>query len=378
VSDWRPKHAAPATFRGVPFWVDTGNQGGGRGVVAHEIPGSEDPPYAEDNGKKKRSFSVEGYVLGTEYETARDNLLTALEQRGPGELVHPYFGTRRVALDTYGMKQVRTEGGRAIFTMEFIETSAEATSPNVKTDTHADAVQSVTSARRAAQSAFTAVHSGDRFTSELNALNNVVSLASSALSKIAAAPAALAAFARIGEIAVTVGRIDALFSQLEGVAATLSDPSAFLFQFLGFVPGVRPLGSSQQKLVEQVNYDATVVYTQRAVIFSASSVLVDQVFTSYDDANAARDTLLDALDAHLEAVTDDSFADLLNLRASLVAAVPDVDLPRLREVSPPVVLPSLVLAQRIWGNVDLELDLVARNHVRHPGFVSGPLEVLGD
>lgn len=378
MSDWRPKQATPATFRNVPFWVDTGAQGGGRNVAKHEFPGSEDPPYTEDLGRKARTFSVEGYVLGAEYETARDNLLTALEQEGPGELVHPYHGTRRVAVETFTVRQERGAGGRATFSIEFSETVTELTAPSVSTDARADTVQAVNGTRAAARASFDAAHSGDRFTSELAALNGALDQASAALDRVAAAPEASARFARVGEIVGTLDRIDALFEQVVNIAATLVDPVGFVMQFLGLTPGDRPIGTSSQKVVEQANYDATVVYTQRAAILAAVSVLVEVEFTSYDDGVAARETVLEAIDAHLEAVTDDTFAALLELRAALVGAVPDVDLPRLRDVTPPVVVPSLLLAQRLWGSAALELDLAARNRVRHPGFVSGPLEVLGD
>ncbi len=54
------------------------------------------------------------------------------------------------------------------------------------------------------------------------------------------------------------------------------------------------------------------------------------------------------------------------------------DLPRLLRYVPPATVPSLVLAHRLYGDVALEADLVARNRVARPGFMLGgqALEVL--
>ena len=69
------------------------------------------------------------------------------------------------------------------------------------------------------------------------------------------------------------------------------------------------------------------------------------------------------------------------LRADLMRAVPgeDSDLPRLGIVTPPAMVPSIVLAHRLYGDTDREADLVTRNRIPRPGFIRGgePLEVLG-
>jgi prophage DNA circulation protein len=43
-----------------------------------------------------------------------------------------------------------------------------------------------------------------------------------------------------------------------------------------------------------------------------------------------------------------------------------------------VAIPSLLLAYQLYGSVDLESDIIARNGTRHPGFVAGDLKVLSD
>jgi prophage DNA circulation protein len=77
---------------------------------------------------------------------------------------------------------------------------------------------------------------------------------------------------------------------------------------------------------------------------------------------------------------DTAFPALNQLRADLVRAVPGEDsgLARLVSYAPAFTVPSLVLAFQLYGDVTREADIVARNSIRHPGFVIGgrALEVL--
>ena len=52
-----------ASFRGVPFEVETEGLSGGRRVGVHETPGG-DLAVTEDLGRRTRAISVEAYVIG--------------------------------------------------------------------------------------------------------------------------------------------------------------------------------------------------------------------------------------------------------------------------------------------------------------------------
>ena len=57
---------------------------------------------------------------------------------------------------------------------------------------------------------------------------------------------------------------------------------------------------------------------------------------------------------------------------------PSRDLPHLEKYTPPETLPSLVLTHRIYGSIEHEADLIARNNISNPALVPGgqELEVL--
>lgn len=399
---WREKQGA-AKFRGVPFFVDSAEQAGGRQTVTHAVPFTEAAPFTEDLGLKGRTFNVEGYVVGEGYEGARDALLSALEAEGPGELVHPYHGTRRVAVVDYTVRQNRTEGGFAQFRIQFAETSAEPLRPTVSIDGRAVAAAKVSAAKVAANAQFAATIPSAPFSAgfttgpisaALPALSEAVLRARSILSTNPIDPLARARFDRffnnpptgpfdtVGDYLVSVlgGLVDVVLEAVTTATAPLN-PSALLLRLAAFDPNERPIGSTPDVAERQAAYDSVVTLVRRLALAGAATALLGQTFASYDDAVDARDAVTDAIDDHAASVTDDTFPALTDLRVALVDAVPgaDEDLPRLQRYTPPAVLPSLVVAHRLYGALDLEADLVERNRVRHPGFVPPePLEVLTD
>lgn len=84
----------PASFRGVGFEVLRTRDHGERSVVEHEYP-YRDGSEIEDMGRKARRISITAVVWGPAYEAALEKLGKALDERGPGELVHPVFGPVR-------------------------------------------------------------------------------------------------------------------------------------------------------------------------------------------------------------------------------------------------------------------------------------------
>ncbi|MBR8053230.1 DNA circularization protein [Burkholderia vietnamiensis] len=114
---WREK-LRPASFRGVPFKVFDDKTPVGRRVVVHEYP-RRDSSYPEDNGKKTREYTMTAFVIGSDCLDQRDKLLDALEQEGPGELVHPWLGTLRVQPGECDMTHVKADGGMVRFTLVF-------------------------------------------------------------------------------------------------------------------------------------------------------------------------------------------------------------------------------------------------------------------
>lgn len=113
--NWRDVLTGSGSFRGVPFYI-TGrqNQRGGRRIVKREFPLRENGG-ADDLGKSLREFSFRVVLLGNDYLSSRDALITALDTPGAGELVHPNYGTISVQVATWECTENTRDGGSADF-----------------------------------------------------------------------------------------------------------------------------------------------------------------------------------------------------------------------------------------------------------------------
>lgn len=389
----------PASFRDVAFHVATGERAGGRNVVVHRFPFSEAPPYTEDTGLKGRTYAVEGYVIGDDYLERLDALLRALEQPGTGQLSHPYFGVRTVAVESVRVRQSSQEGGMATLAMEFVESSATPPSPAATIDTLAQAASAIAAMKAAASGVFAAAaiaagvtdSAAPAFGAVDAVLNRFANSMQAALRGAAVAPAARAAFERAltaptvfpSQFAVAADYFPAwLESLFVAAAGALLADDAFVADPVGVVLSLYDVVelSSEASDEEIATFEATRLLAQRFALASSAGAVLTRDFESYDDAVDGRGSVIDAIDAHIADSTDDTYAQLVDLRIAVAAAVPGVDssLPRLQLHTPPLTVPSLVLAHRLYGDVDDESAVVTRNKVRHPAFVPGgrELEVL--
>lgn len=116
---WRDE-LHPASFRGVPFHVESDSMPVGRRTQLHEYP-QRDKPTVEDLGRVARETKLVAFVVGDDCYVLRDDLLLALDQPGPGELIHPWFGRMNVTATSCKVTHERREGGVVRFDLSFIE-----------------------------------------------------------------------------------------------------------------------------------------------------------------------------------------------------------------------------------------------------------------
>lgn len=400
-----------ATFRDVPFHVEQDEATTGRRNVTHEYP-QRDKPYVEDLGRATREFTVTGFVIGADYDTARDRLLGALEVAGPGTLVHPWFGSLKVSVREVRVTQSNRDGGMARFSIGFVEAgelefpkAADSTAAQVRIGTEAaraaaitdfdgkfsvkgvqDAVLKQTQARLSAalgsfagglQTINGGVAAGltaMRSVSTLSSLMNNPSLLASRLFS------QFAPFSNAGSLGLSVpagvtggssfaGSLIATARGLIGLVSRLFDPAP--------LPSGVYVSSGRRS--EYDNALAINSLMRRATLLSAADVTALADLPVYDDAVDVRQELTAALDAEM-AVSDDTL--FLALSDTRVAVYKDLtartrDSARLRTVTPAEILPAVAIAYDLYEDAARENEIVARNGIVHPGFVRAePIRVL--
>jgi len=391
---WRDK-LQTASFRGIPFKVESTSGDIGRRVVVHEYP-QRDLPYTEDLGRKAREFSLEAFVIGTDYMTARDRLVNAIETVGAGELVHPYRGRSQVVVTSCRVSESTADGGMAKFSLSFTEAGVPV-NPKPRTDTKAVVKKAALKAKAAKQS---------WFAQEFSVVKAKASVVTAAIAKANAVLNTL----RLAANSVLSGAllpdfVHDLFSMAASVSSLILFPVNLAQGFMGMVTGLSGIANSPLAALsalrslfgfgsddvvvapltpggvqQAANQAALSSLIRTTAIIEACVVATEITPASYNEAIALRDELTAVLEAEAETATDDVYRALMELRLAVIADITlrAADLSRLVSVTVPVTLPALVVAYNLYGTVAKADSLVARNHIRHPGFVPGgqALEVL--
>ena len=110
----------PASFRGVPFQVDSTEFEAGRRTQVHEYP-QRDKPYSQDMGRATRHIEFDAFVVGADYVDKANALIGALEEYGSGTLIHPWFGSVRVNIERPARVSFSGDLGLAKLQLAFVE-----------------------------------------------------------------------------------------------------------------------------------------------------------------------------------------------------------------------------------------------------------------
>lgn len=397
---WRDE-LRPGSFRDVPFHIDSADQQGGRRQVVHEFP-QRDDPFVEDLGLRPHGFSVDCLVLGADYMAARDALIAALDAAGSGTLVHPYRGSLTVSCETWRCRESSDQGGIAWFSIDFV-TSAVAPRPVAVEDTAASTEAVAAAALAEANAGLVAGFSvaslsdlvsesavsrvaviADRLESGLWRLNGARDAVSNVALKLRNLRRDVLTLVR--QVPDLAGAVTDLVTSARLLADTPRAALRELRDMVGLDTGDRDPGDTPSRMIERANATALERLVTLAAAAEAVRATAGMAFESYDEAVAVRDDLAERLDLAAVAAADrGDDAGFGRLNALRLAMVRDVtrrggSLARVYAYTPPATEPALVIAQRLYGDAGRADQIVARNGVRHPGFVTGgrALEVLTD
>lgn len=380
----------PASFRGAGFKVEAAESDHGRRAVRHDYP-LRDLPYYEDLGRKAKEFRVTAFVIGDDYEEQLDALLRACEASGPGELVHPWYGTLRVQCAGASVSHSSSEGRMARVSLTFGE-AGEQRFPTARPDPASEVGESA------------------RILKELAAEEAVEDLVVEGVPehvRQAAAEEVVRVANEILEADVFGGTRDQvaqlrrrLLGLIQGAPSDVTTPEDVVAEIVLSVEAVALAAGSTTRTVAAMlglaarspgaysdaqaaqNAAAISRVTNLAALAVGAEAAAGGAYESRQQALATRDALADAIDVAAEDATDAAFQALLDLRTRLTGAVPppDQDLPELAILTLGATTPALVVAYDLYEDATRDAEIVARNRIRHPGFVPAatPLEVLLD
>lgn len=390
----------PATFRGVPFKVDSHDAQGGRRTVKHEFP-LRDKPYVEDMGRRAKEFSIDAYVVGDDYMQQRDALMRACDEAGSADLVHPYLGTLKVVCSGWALRESKSEGRMARFALSFLE-SGEADFPSDTANPIAQAESAADAAKLSSIDDFARLFSIDGLPDF--AVQDAEALLADAAGQISAIARSITTIGSgqvgfLGTVGVFVASLSSLmrspsilaqrmFGLIESVSSLFDSPRSSVRGISGlnsFGSDVKPFPvttSTRQR--QQDNRAAIIGLVRQATVIEQARIAPGATYETADDAQSVREDIAADIDAIMEdpATADPVFVSMQNLRTAVVRGVPpeSVALPNIVTITPPATVPSLVLSYETYEDAAREAEIVTRNNIRYPGFVPGaePLQVLSN
>ena len=377
-----------ASFRGVPFIIDTSSFVGGRRIVDHEYP-QRDIPYSEDLGRSIRKFDVSGILLGETYLEQRDNLVIACEQEGAAELLHPYYGRMTVKCKSFEITDTRRETRLCRFTISLVETGELIFTQSKDT---VEAINtSVTLALEDSRTWFTEAYRAVRkplvFLEGITATmfdvldsidkgKQLANMDAAYFREIETAELQIAAIINSGEDVYDTIESLTTFGILEDYDSTLLKKA-----FKGLQEN--SMNVSASTAITSDDTDNITLVTQKVAVITMCSIIGKIEYTSTEEAESYQSIIVDKIDDLIDSITDDQvLQDFRDLRRVIVEHIENrsLTLPQLTTFTGSQALPVIVISNMLYGNVDQEQDIIDRNRIFHPGFAPGgvPLQVLLD
>lgn len=365
-----------ASFRGIPFFYDSTGIDGGRRTQTHEFA-YRDKPYTEDLGRKAQEIPIEAYVLGDDYMTARDNLLRACNEEGPGELIHPYYGSIQVNCQVISIRESTSEGRIARISLQFIE-AGEKFFP----DSSPDRSTAVTSAAEKLNKS-----SAEDFARTFTIEGAPEHIGAHAVADIVNF---IDAFSRTENedlktsVPTLLRQTETLAQAIQGVLSELTENETeteknnalkTLIEACDYGNRISNTSGSVTQARLTSNSNAIVDLIRQSAASAAAEVAIGTDFQTRNEAETVRDKIADSLDRQSE-ITESTplYISLTDMRSALVQAIPEEGLPELISVAVNHPVPSLVLAYELYEDALKGDEIVARNRIKHPGFI-GPAEV---
>lgn len=392
----------PASFRGVAFQVDVSALSAGRRVQVHEYP-QRDKPWVEDLGRAARELSFTGFVVGDDYVAQANALLAALEESGPGTLIHPWFGEVKASLKDLARVSFDAALGRAGFELSFVE-AGELAFPQPGSATGAAARIATGNLEAAIIASF-----ADKFT-----VKGFQDFVTSAANGNLATTLGFIGDTNIGKY---LGYANGIAASITACQALVNDPQSLGYKVLGMF-GLSGLATTyaawksiaaglsattRNATLAPPSAPADVGYTpsrwqayenaaavnalNRQILIAQACGAASLVGTgadttprvSHEDLIAVRTGLITAIDQESLLCGDTVYAALQAARAAVWKDLTTRarDSARLTTINVPEVVPALVVAYYHYEDATRDADLVPRNRVRNPCFVpAGPLKVL--
>ena len=384
-----------------------------------------------DLGKKAREYEIEGYIVQNkennyDYFTDKEKLISALEKKGNGVLVHPYYGIRKVNLISVSkFTEDIKEGGIVRFTLKFSDFSIseiKTVAPNYKKIMDLQNVKSEVTLSDKFVKAFNATsefvqNSLDDVTSAMNSVQSVIYSVKGAVSSTISKSLGLVS-SSIATLETTINSPCDLWGSMKSGVSALDElvglgSDVVQGGIIGGCSGVRSgnvitltgesipydLGNSVCRgIIEVMNQGADGLQLSTSSDSENRAVALDGFcslmamklitiairieFSSQQELLILRESIVDVLDSCMNK-TDDFvvFQELNTLRSNYADHSINQSIELAKEITyeiPGRIKTLLELSYDRYGDLSRDKEILKRNNLKNPNFINKRELVLLD
>lgn len=404
------------TYKDVPFYCEeTSNEFGGR-LVSHQFP-QHNTPYVENMGRKGRIFTITAYVIGDRWEQERDDLIKVCEDPSPGILSHPDFGEFKCEVDSCTVTESKQNAARrATFQITFWETGKNPFTSEPTTLIQDNSAYNTDLNYLTISNIFAeifniwgaAAYWYDSIKHTINSLLIDDDLAASAdtyvaytqlqgndLSRAYTMPVDISNYiASIGggtkcvmantPVAVGGGKFTKPIYKAIKIPVTPT-PKLVVDRMLHICNKPLPITPSKYRTPAAIHAEKMVGHTNTCIktfcAVEAINASTSINFVSIHEARVMWDDINSVLiDLHKFASDNEDYLTATEIKSIQIKFQKDI-LARTPSLTKVIhknikVTPSLVLAYQQYDNALKDLEIVSRNHIQHPAFIAGEVELL--
>lgn len=416
--DWL-KTLWPASFKGIPFYVDKDTEEGSRRIVVHEFPNRDDP-FLEDLGEGARHYEVTAYVAGGSADSEATALIASLSSIDPGTLVLNTHGPRQARCLSFSRERGKDRHGFIAIRAKFVRESGGAV-PALSASFLANAVVAAVDVLAGVVGSVFAIVADVIGVVDIvfDAVIGVIETVAAVVDTIIAVATVVTDAVDLADFVVSLGQdaYDVVADVRSAAVDLVRDTGAYLDRATGATPEyaervfemVRDLGSVMRPRDAVRAFSEAIGQFQDEPVAASAPLSVQQAaananearrvfrlaalggyteavirvpYASRDEGITARADLVELYEAELEVLTGAEraplFVALSEARNAAVALLSQTiaNLAPVVTVSASVSLPSLFWAWRLYQDPTRAGELTARNKVQHPSFFPTSFEAL--
>ena len=395
-------------FRDVQLRIDSASINGGRKTAKKQFP-NRDTQTIEDLGLRPRTYglqiviapetSVSGGITNVRqgYFEYRDELIAALEQKGPGQLIHPLYGRiENVVATTFSLNEDFSDFGRSRISVVF-EVSNDTGIPR-QTNTELSQLTSLNSAITDAVNTDISENFSvltkfkNNFGDAVDKVNAIIDAAVESTSFLGATADAINEFnSDIGALSANVNSlitapaslatsINNLFSNIDGLFGTAENTAKAFIGLFGF-------GGNDEDDINQSTAGRIQRARNRAVLngaVNAQALGFAYTNTSQITFETVRDIeeAADELEIQYQAVvvsgaSAEVIAAVTEMRVVVQQFFDEQKLTAKQIITIDTnVMPARVLSYQYYGESESADQIIDLNGITDVSFVEGPVEIV--